>query len=72
MFINGRFEKKFENVEVPLTGMVSIGKGYLNRYWRGNIADVRISLTIRHTTDFEPEKTTITRDEHTLYLMDAL
>lgn len=71
-FVNGRLEKEIEDIEIPFKGPFILGKGHLDRFWHGEIADLRISSTIRHTSDFEPEKDTISRDEHTLYLMDGL
>lgn len=71
-FVNGRVEKKFVGVKVPLSDDIMLGKGHMERFWKGEIADVRISSTVRHASDFEPEKNTISRDEHTLYLMDGM
>jgi hypothetical protein len=71
-FVNGRLEKKFNDIEIPLNGPFKLGRGHLDRFWRGEIADVRISSIVRHTQDFKPESAPITRDEHTLYLMDGL
>ncbi len=71
IFVNGEKKKEFSDIEIPLRGRFVLGKGYRKRFWRGDIADIRISNTVRHAEDFEPGKTAITNDSNTLFLSDA-
>jgi hypothetical protein len=69
LFINGKLEYSSRDADVKLAGDISLGKGHFNRFWKGEMADLRISSVVRHTTDFEPEKAQVSRDEHTLYFI---
>lgn len=69
LFMNGRAESRFTDIEVPLIKDIQLGKGHFERFWQGELADVRISSIVRHAEDFAPEKAAVTRDEHTLYFL---
>ncbi|MEE8574509.1 MAG: LamG-like jellyroll fold domain-containing protein, partial [Thermodesulfobacteriota bacterium] len=69
IFINGRKEKESKTVTAPFKGPFKVGKGFAKRFWKGEVADLRISSRVRHSTDFTPEDKTVEWDEVTLYLM---
>jgi hypothetical protein len=71
LFINGTLVQAFEGIEFPLRGQFTLGKGFNERYWKGDIADLRISSALRHTNDFEPADSALSFDEATLYIMPA-
>jgi hypothetical protein len=68
VFVNGKRAERFNNVEVPLGANVVLGKGYLQRFWKGDIGAVRGSSVERYGPDFDPTAVDITSDESTLFL----
>ncbi len=72
LFINGEKILDIKSPTTPLTKNIYLGKGYKQRFWKGQIAGLRISSTIRHTENFDPGNITISKDKNTLYLMDDL
>ncbi|MEE8574447.1 MAG: LamG-like jellyroll fold domain-containing protein, partial [Thermodesulfobacteriota bacterium] len=71
LFVNGRLMKEFTQIEVPLKGNhFKLGKGYGKRFWKGSIADLRISDGVRYERDFEPEKVATSKDKQTIFLLD--
>ncbi len=70
LFINGEIVEQFNNVSISLSGKIILGKGYLKRYWKGTIADLRISSIVRHVSNFQPKRSMVGRDNATLYVMD--
>ncbi|MEE8574362.1 MAG: LamG-like jellyroll fold domain-containing protein [Thermodesulfobacteriota bacterium] len=68
IFVNGELVKVFNNSPLKFAGNILLGKGMLNRFWTGQIGELRISRTVRHSRNFTPQTERIKLDDKTLYL----